>query len=153
MKSIKFGNGAERVLKNKNIGGQIIDLDFNRHAKAHLFRASQEGIAFSFKYGIDIMKEMGLNVNVIRAGKANMFLSPVFRQTLANVTGASIELYDTDGAQGAARGAAVGAGFYKSFDEAFRSLNKVDEIHPEEVNIKTTIDVYNRWLNKLKMFL
>jgi len=150
---LPFGNGAERVLKNKNIGGQITDLDFNRHAKAHLFRASQEGIAFSFKYGIDIMKEMGLNINVIRAGKANMFLSPVFRQTLANVTGASIELYDTDGAQGAARGAAVGAGFYKSFDEAFRSLNKVDEIHPEEVNIKTTIDVYNRWLNKLKMFL
>jgi len=150
---LPFGNGAERMLQNKNIGGQIMNLDFNRHTKAHLYRAVQEGIAFSFKYGIDIMKEMGLNINVICAGKTNMFLSPVFRQTLANVTGASVEQYDTDGAQGAARGAAVGAEFYKSFDEAFRSLNKTGEVNPEKMNIDATQEVYDKWLCKLKMFL
>lgn len=150
---LPFGNGAERVLQNKNIGSQILNVDFNRHTKGHLFRAAQEGIVFSFKYGVDIMKEMGLNINVIRAGKANMFLSPIFRQTLANVTGAMIELYDTDGAQGAARGAAVGAGFYKSFAEAFSSLKKVGEVKPIENEIAATKDVYSNWLNKLEKFL
>lgn len=147
---LPFGNGAERVLQNKNIGSHIHGLDFNRQTKAHVFRAAQEGIAFSFKYGVDIMKEMGLNISVIRAGKANMFLSPVFRQTLADVTGASIELYDTDGAQGAARGAAVGAGLYKSFPEAFVSLTKVGEVNPEKEKITPTLNAYESWLNKLK---
>ncbi len=101
---IPFGNGAERILENRNIGCQILGLDFNRHSQAHLLRASQEGIAFSFKYGLEIMQEMGMHVGVIRAGHANMFLSPLFRQTLADITGAMIELYDTDGAEGAARG-------------------------------------------------
>ncbi|MDP3148485.1 MAG: FGGY family carbohydrate kinase [Ignavibacteria bacterium] len=150
---LPFGNGAERVLKNKNIGSQILGVDFNRHTDAHLFRASQEGIVFSFKFGIDIMKEMGLEINVIRAGKANMFLSPIFRQTLSNVTGATIELYDTDGAQGAARGAAFGAGYYKSFDEAFFSLNKVDEIYPNKNEIEETTEAYTIWRDKLGMFL
>jgi xylulokinase len=151
--ALPFGNGAERVLQNKNIGSHIHGLDFNRHTKAHVFRAAQEGIAFSFKYGVDIMKEMGLHISVIRAGKANMFLSPVFRQTLADVTGASIELYDTDGAQGAARGAAVGAGFYKSFPEAFVSLTKVSEINPSKNNVSPTLSAYDGWLNKLKTLL
>ena len=149
---IPFGNGAERVLQNKNIQGQILGLDFNRHTRDHLFRAVQEGIAFSFKYGVDIMKEMGLNISVIRAGKANMFLSPVFRETLSTVSEALIELYDTNGAQGAARGAAYGAGYYKSFKEAFHSLNKVGEVHPKVKNVNVTLNAYNNWLNKLKLF-
>jgi len=150
---LPFGNGAERVLENKNIGSHILGLDFNRHTNAHIFRAVQEGIAFSFKYGVDIMKEMGLHLNVIRAGKSNMFLSPVFRQTLSNVTGSSIELYDTDGSQGAARGAALGAGYYKSFNEAFGSLSKVGEVNPEAKNIDAALNVYNNWLERLKKFL
>lgn len=150
---LPFGNGAERMLENKNIGSQILGLDFVRHTKAHLYRAAQEGIAFSFKYGIDIMKEMGLKINVIRAGKTNMFLSPVFRQTLANVTGATIELYETDGSHGAARGAAIGAGLYKSFSETFSSLNKVAVIYPIKENIEQTLHSYSIWLNRLKMFI
>ena len=75
----------------------MVGVDLVRHGKAHILRAVQEGIAFSFRYGIDIMKDMGLKPDVIRAGKANMFLSPIFRDTLAGVTGATIELCDTDG--------------------------------------------------------
>lgn len=150
---IPFGNGAERILENKNIGSQVIGIDFNRHSKQHLFKAAQEGIAFSFKYGIDIMKEMGLDISVIRAGKANMFLSPLFRETLANIADASIELYDTDGAQGAARGAAYGAGFYKSFEETFSSLTKVGEVNPDKNKIEPTLEVYKKWYNHLQKFL
>jgi xylulokinase len=118
-----------------------------------LLRAAQEGIAFSFKYGVDIMKEMGLNISVIRAGKANMFLSNIFRETLADITGASIELYNTDGAQGAARGAAYGAGLYKSFEETFKSLNKVGEVHPNKNNSSQALEVYEKWLNQLNKIL
>lgn len=150
---IPFGNGAERVLENKNIGSQIFGMDFNRHTKSHLLRAAQEGIAFSFQYGVEIMKEMGLNISVIRAGKSNMFLSSIFRETLSNITGASIELYNTDGAQGAARGAAYGAGHYKSFAETFKSLNKVGEVHPEEKEIGKTKEAYDKWLNHLNKSL
>ncbi len=146
---IPFGNGPERVFQNKNIGGQIFNVDFNRHNTAHLIRAEQEGIAFSFKYGVDILKEMGLNVSVIRAGNANMFLSPVFRETLANVTNSKIELYNTDGAIGAARGAAVGAGFYKTFDEAFKSLTKISEVNPKKEDLDKTMNAYNKWLDEL----
>ena len=100
-----FGNGAERMLENREAGASVHGLNFNIHSKAHLLRAAQEGIVFSFKYGIEIMEQMGMRVNKIHAGNANMFLSPIFRDTLAGVTGAVIELYDTDGSVGAAKGA------------------------------------------------
>jgi xylulokinase len=150
---IPFGNGAERILANKNIGSHILGIDFNRHTRAQLLRAAQEGIAFSFRYGIDIMKEMGMHISTIRAGQANMFLSPVFRQTLANVAGATIELIETDGAEGAARGAAVGAGYYSSMDQAFASLKKVGEVQPEKQSIEPTSAAYAAWLNRLQKFI
>jgi xylulokinase len=146
---LPFGNGAERILGNKSASCRFIGIDFNRHNSSHIFRAAQEGIAFSFKYGIDIMKEMGLDIKIIRAGKTNMFLSHVFSQTLANVTGASIELYDTDGAQGAARGAAYGAGYYKTFTEAFKSLNKSEEINPVYTEKVKHLRAYELWLSRL----
>lgn len=127
---LPFGNGAERVLRNINIGSQISGISFNSHSQAHLFRAAQEGIVFSFNYGMEIMKQIGIDAKVIRAGKANMFLSPIFRETLAGISGATIELYNTDGSVGAARGAAVGSGYYKSFAEAFGSLKKLETIEP-----------------------
>lgn len=150
---LPFGNGAERVLGNRSIGCHILGLDFNRHTGAHIFRAAQEGVAFSFKYGIDIMKEMGLKVAVIRAGNANMFLSPVFSQALSDLTGASIELYDTDGAQGAARGAAVGAGYYRSIRDAFRSLKKTGELRPHQEASGPHLFAYGAWLSKLNLLL
>jgi xylulokinase len=150
---LPFGNGAERVLNNLTIGCHFLGLDFNRHTSAHIFRAAQEGIAFSFKYGIDIMKEMGLEVTVIRAGNTNMFLSPVFSHTLSDITGASIELYDTDGAQGAARGAAVGAGYYRSVKDAFLSLKKMGEIKPQKETSDPHLFAYRAWLTKLNLFM
>ncbi len=143
---LPFGNGAERILEDREIGCQIYGIDFNRHSRVHLYRAAQEGIAFSFRYGIDIMKEMGLALRVIRAGHSNMFLSPIFRQTLANIADATIELFDTDGAQGAARGAAVGAGIFPSPREAFASLRKIEEVVPARGDREATADAYGRWL-------
>lgn len=147
-----FGNGAERVLEDKNPGASLSGLNFNIHKQSHLLRAGQEGIAFSFRYGMDIMGDMGVNTQVIRAGKANMFLSPLFRQTLANLTGATIELYDTDGSLGAARGAALGAGIWNTPQEAFESLRKIETITPndEEETIK---EHYNDWKLQLDKIL
>ena len=142
---LPFGNGAERVLSNANPGCQVHNLNFNIHSRSHLIRASQEGIVFTFKYGIDIMREIGITPSVIRAGNTNMFLSPVFRQSIASVIGARIELYDTDGAQGAARGAAIGAGFYKNYEQAFETLHKIMEISPEESTKEQYQEAYNRW--------
>ncbi|MEI7830810.1 MAG: FGGY family carbohydrate kinase [Prolixibacteraceae bacterium] len=146
---LPFGNGSERVLQNKNIGAQISGLGFNTHTDAHLFRAAQEGIVFSFKYGMEIMEEIGIHASVIRAGKANMFLSPVFRETLAGVSGATIELYDTDGSVGAARGAGIGSGYYSSHEEAFASLQKLETVVPDTLNKNAYEDAYQSWKNQL----
>lgn len=147
---LPFGNGAERVLNNKNIGSQMAGINFNIHQKGHLLRAAQEGIVFSFKYGMEIMQNIGINASVIRAGKANMFLSPIFRDTLAGVTGATIELYNTDGSVGAARGAGVGAGYYKSFAEAFSNLKKLETISPDATKSAVYQDAYENWKSQLE---
>ncbi len=145
---LPFGNGAERMLGNRNIGCSIHGVDFNRHGKAHLVRAAQEGIVFSFRYGIEIMEEMGLPVKVIHAGNANMFLSSVFRETLAGVSGAVIELYDTDGATGAAKGAGLGAGIYKTPGEAFDSLEKLEVVSPSHRD--AYLEAYEKWKEYLQ---
>lgn len=142
---LPFGNGAERMLNNKEIGCSICGLDFNTHGKYHLLRAAQEGIVFSFKYGIDIMEQMGIPVKKIHAGYANMFLSPIFRDTLAGVTGATIDLYDTDGSVGAAKGAGIGAGIYKDNEEAFATLDKLEVIEPDAAKLHVYADAYGRW--------
>ena len=147
---LPFGNGAERVLKDKNIGAHVINLSLTTHNSAHMIRAAHEGIAFSFKYGMDIMSGIGISPKVIRAGKANMFLSPVFRETLAGLSGASIEMYNTDGSIGAARGAAIGFGYYKSFDEAFGNLTKLDTIEPNIANKQAYCDAYEIWKRELE---
>ncbi len=147
---LPFGNGAERMLGNKEIGCSIRGLNFNTHGKHHIIRAAQEGIVFSFKYGIDIMEKMGIPVKKIHAGHANMFLSPIFRDTLASVTGAVIELYDTDGSVGAAKGAGIGAGIYKDNKEAFATLDKLDVIEPNVAKHQEYADAYNKWEHRLK---
>lgn len=147
---LPFGNGAERVLNNHDIGSMIKGVNFNIHGKGHMLRAAQEGIVFSFKYGMDIMKDIGIEASLIRAGKANMFLSPIFRNTLAGVSGATIELYNTDGSVGAARGAGVGSGYYKSFDEAFNNLKKLETIEPETAKVNEYTDAYENWKVELE---
>jgi len=142
---LPFGNGAERMLGNKDTGSSVSNLSFNIHTGKHLLRAAQEGIVFAFHYGMEIMKQTGIEPAVIRAGQANMFLSPVFRNTLAGVTGAVIELYDTDGAQGAAKGAGIGAGYYKSFPEAFSGLKKIMTVEPDAGRKSEYMAAYKKW--------
>ncbi len=146
---IPFGNGAERVLGNQEPNCSVHGINFNRITKAHLIRAAHEGIAFSFKYGMDIMNEMGIETKTIRAGHANLFLSPIFRQTLANITGATIELYNTDGSVGAARGAGIGAGIYKNAEEAFATLKKIQVVVPEACDREATKIAYEIWLKNV----
>lgn len=142
---LPFGNGAERMLENKETGCSVQGINFNLHEKSHIVRAAQEGIVFSFKYGIDIMEQMGISIRKIHAGKANMFLSPLFREMLAGVTGAVIELYDTDGSVGAAKGAGIGAGIYKDNNEAFATLEKVEVIEPKLADREAYAGAYGRW--------
>ena len=146
---IPFGNGAERVLQNQNPGASISGINFNIHTKAHLLRAAQEGIAFSFAYGMDIMAQMGMEIKTIKAGHANLFLSPLFRRTLASVTGATIELYETDGAVGAAKGAGIGAGIYKDHNEAFTTLRHMATVKPEADSAPYKA-AYQKWVQALK---
>ena len=147
---LPFGNGAERVLEDRETGCSIHGVNFNVHDRRHLIRAAQEGIVFSFKYGIDVMEGMGISVKKIHAGHANMFLSPIFRQTLAGVTGAIIELYDTDGSVGAAKGAGIGAGIYRDHNEAFATLEKLEVIETVEADRQAYADAYGRWKSYLE---
>jgi xylulokinase len=146
---LPFGNGAERMLGNKDTGCMITGLNFNIHNKSHILRAAQEGIVFSFKYGIEIMEFIGIKPSVIRAGNTNMFLSPIFREALASTAGATIELYDTDGSRGAALAGGVGAGIYKSFGDAFQTLQKLETIDPSHARIDAYIDAYHKWRGQL----
>ena len=146
---IPFGNGAERVLENREVGASIHGINFNKHTKAHLMRAAQEGIVFSFCYGMEIMRQMGMQIQKIHAGKANMFLSDIFRQTLASTSGATIELLETDGSVGAAKGAGMGCGLYKDHDEAFASLKRLAVIEPDLTRRDEYLAAYERWKSLL----
>jgi len=149
---LPFGNGAERMLGNANIGSQLSGIDYNLHSRAHLYRAVQEGIAFSFRYGMKAFEENEISLKVIRAGQANMFLSPLFAQTLSTLSGVNIELYDTDGAAGAARGALVGAGQVK-LAEAFDSLEQLNVYEPEKQQAGAYQEAYKNWEQQLNQLL
>jgi len=149
LRALPFGNGAERVLENRCTGASFSGIDFNRHTTAHLIRAVHEGIAFSFYYGLEIMRDMGLKASVIRAGRANLFLSPLFRETLASLSGARIELFNTDGSLGAARGAALGAGLFRSREEAFASLRRLGAVEPDPALREPLAEAYARWKAEL----
>lgn len=150
---LPFGNGAERMLENKDPGAAFVHLNFNMHTASHLIRAAHEGIVYSFAYGMEIMNQVGISPSVIRAGNANMFLSPVFRKSLSTLTNARIELYDTDGSQGAARGAGIGAGIYKNYAEAFSHLHKIGSIEPD-ASIKPALEeAYNQWKQSLENYI
>jgi xylulokinase len=144
-----FGNGAERVLENKEVGCQIKGINFNKHNRTHIVRAAQEGIVFSFCYGMEIMQQMGMDIKKIHAGKANMFLSPLFRDTLASTSGATIELLETDGSVGAAKGAGMGAGIYKDNVEAFSTLKRIATIEPDAAKAQQYKEAYERWKENL----
>jgi xylulokinase len=148
---LPFGNGAERILENQNIHAQLHGLNFNRHNQSHLLRAGQEGIVYALNYGFNVMKGMGMDINTVRAGHNNMFLSPIFREAFANISGASVELYNTDGAQGAARGAGIGSGLYADDKEAFKGLKTIDVIDPNPTLLGAYEDAYENWKKYLKI--
>jgi len=142
---LPFGNGAERMLQNREVGCSLHGLNFNVHTRAHLLRAAQEGIVFSFKSGMEIMEKMGMSITTIHAGHANMFLNPMFRNTLAGITGATIRLYDTDGSVGAAIGAGIGAGIYASPADGLANLRCIDTIEPDTTHANAYAEAYARW--------
>jgi len=150
---LPYGNGAERTLENRDIGALVQGLNFNIHSRAHLLRAAQEGIVFALNYGLGIMHDVGVQVQTVRAGNANMFLSPLFGEAFATVTESRVELYNTDGSQGAARGAGVGAGIYKGPEDAFVGLKPIKTIEPNEKLEPTYKQAYDKWENILKMEL
>lgn len=145
---LPFGNGAERMLQNKLIGAHFHNIDLNLHGQAHIFRATQEGIAFAFRYGLDIMRENGMNPTVIRAGKANLFLSELFIEAFVNVTQVPVELYKADGSAGAAIGAGIGNAVYSSAKEAFSASKPVKLVLPEKDSRYHSY--YDKWLTILK---
>ncbi len=150
---IPFGNGAERILRNKSINSSFHGLDLNRHGQSHLFRAAQEGIVYALKYGFDILQSIGVQSKVIRAGKANMFLSPLFREAFVNTTGAALELFDTDGARGAALGAGIGAGIFGGFDDAFRGLKLLGREEANPAKAAQYMEAYEQWKSYLNKYL
>ncbi len=146
---LPYGNGAERTLENKNLGASIHGLNFNIHNRAHLLRAAQEGIVFALNYGLGIMRQTGAEVKTVRAGNANMFLSSLFGEAFATVTQSVVELYNTDGSQGAARGAGIGAGIYKGPEDAFVGLEPVKIIEPNDKLMTIYKQAYEKWENIL----
>lgn len=148
---IPFGNGAERILNNQDANCSFHGINFNFHDQADILRATQEGIVFAFQYGLEIMQAMGISVDVIKAGYTNMFLSPIFSQTLANISQATIELYNADGAFGAAKGAGLGLQYYKSPEDTFELTKKITQIEPENhEQYQATCEAYKKWQSFLK---
>jgi xylulokinase len=147
---LPFGNGAERILENANPGASVHGLNFNIHNQAHLVRAGQEGIVFALNYGLEIMRNMGLSIETVKAGFANMFLSPLFQNCFATVTNTSVHLYNTDGSLGAARGAGIGAGIYAGAEEAFAGLESRKIIEPDSSIASRYEDAYGAWRRKLE---
>ncbi len=143
LRVLPFGNGAERMLNNKMVGAHIHNIDLNLHTRAHLFRAVQEGIAFSFRYGLDIMREGGMNPTVIRAGKANLFLSELFTEAFVNATHVPVEMYQNDGSAGAALGAGIGAQTFASEEEAFSQSQPLQLVEPKAIDRYEP--VYQQW--------
>jgi xylulokinase len=142
LRILPFGNGAERMLNNKPVGAHIHNIDLNIHGQAHILRAVQEGIACAFRYGLDIMRSNGMNPSVIRAGKANLFLSDLFTHIFVNATGVPVELYKNDGSAGAALGAGIGAGIFKSAEEAFSQMQKIKVVEPTDKKFEP---IYEDW--------
>ncbi len=145
-----FGNGAERILENKLIGASLFNIDFNRHSSANVVRAGLEGIVYALNYGFDMLDEMDISIKKIRVGYSNLFLSKTFREIFTNVTGVTLELYDTDGSAGTARGAALGYGGYKTTDEAFKGLECLEIIYPDREKAAIYKKLYNNWKDRLE---
>jgi len=147
-----FGNGSERLFKNKKIDSHLIGLDFNIHLNSHIIRAALEGIAFTLTYGIELLRDFGVDIQTVRVGNANLFLSKVFRESFVNSSNIKLQLFDTNGAEGAARGAALGCKFFDNEKDAFNSLEMISETTPDLQSKDKYLKEYHNWkkfLNKI----
>ncbi|MEL6654165.1 MAG: FGGY family carbohydrate kinase, partial [Bacteroidota bacterium] len=149
---LPFGNGAERILRNKDINSQIINLQFQRHKRAHMFRAALEGVAFAFAHGVNILKDLGLGVDVMRVGNDNMFQSEIFANTIASLLDCEIEVVDTNGAIGAARAAGVATGYYDSLQEALASIH-TQKIFEPQANKSAYEAAFHHWESWLRQYI
>ncbi len=142
---LPFGNGPERSLGNRNPGASIHGVDFNSHGLPHVLRAGLEGVAFSLRHGVEVMQSLGFGLSAVRAGDANLFKSRLFRRIFSSAVGARLLVFGTDGSQGAARGAGVGAGLYRTPEEAAGRLDVLDEIRPDPDLAARYEETYRRW--------
>ena len=149
---IPFGNGAERMLNNQEIGTRIVNMNLNNHHKGHMCRAALEGIAFSFYYGMEILKSDGIKPTVIRAGNDNLFRSEIFANTVATLIQQEIEIYNTTGAIGAARAAGLHTGDFKSFGKAIMDNDHVMTFMPFK-DKKPYLEAYQNWKRELELVL
>lgn len=149
---IPFGNGAERMLNNKEIGTRIVNLNLNNHHKGHMCRAALEGIAFSFVYGMEILKSDGIKSKLIRAGNDNLFRSEIFANTVATLIEQEIEIYNTTGAIGAARAANLHKGDFESFSKAIMDNDHVMTFMPFK-DKQPYLKAYNHWKKELELIL
>lgn len=147
LRMIPFGNGAERMLGNKDLGGHISNIQFNRHTKSHFYRAALEGIAFSFMYGMEVLEELGLDISKLRVGNDNLFQSTLFSDTISSLSNAPIEMVETTGAVGAARGAAYAAGAFSSLEEATRGDELIKLYEPKAASDYR--EAYDDWKSVL----
>jgi xylulokinase len=146
-----FGNGVERIFNNKEVNSGVENLNYNIHQPAHLIRSACEGIVFAMNYGFEVMQSIGIEGKIVRAGKDNLFLSPVFREIFVNTTKTTLELYNTSGSEGAARGAAVGHGYYKKIDDAFNSLECIERLEPTKQLSDQYDNIYKEWKKNIKI--
>ena len=149
---IPFGNGAERMLNNKEIGTRIVNMNLNNHHKGHICRAALEGIAFSFVYGIEILKSDGIDASVIRAGNDNLFRSEIFANTVATLIEQEIEIFNTTGAIGAARAANLHTGDFESFGKSIMDNDHVMTYMPFK-DKQPYIDAFKNWKKELELTL
>ena len=152
LRLIPFGNGAERMLENKNLGSQLINLQLNRHTEGHLFRAALEGVAFSFVYGMEVLNTMGLSAELMKVGNDNLFQSAIFSSTIATLANSNIQLIETTGAVGAASAAGIAAGCYNSLEQALTSSKVVKEYHPMKEK-EAYQEAYQKWKSDLQHVL
>ena len=149
---LPFGNGSERMLNNINVGSKMLNFDINIHKKEHVIRATLEGIAFAFVYGMQILINDGVKPKVIRAGNDNLFKSKVFGETISTLINTDIEIYETTGAFGAARAVDLRNRDFNKFENNIIENDFLRTFSPQP-NLNDYKNAYNLWVEKLELTL
>ena len=143
--------GERSPIWNPNAKGVYFGLDFAK-TRAHMIRASLEGVGFSLQHNIEIARQAGAPVSRLRAmgGAAN---SRVWTQIKSDITGKPIDVPSSDTATtlGAAILAGVATGVYPSFEQAVATTVKVQRTHkPNKANHSVYKKSYQEYLEIYK---